>query len=309
MYTTDELADCSGVSKRKIEEWNRDGLLPNCGRPKVPGQTGRGSWVFPETAVDIVRWLAKHRRSIDGPDRLKGWLWLEGYDHVSIDIEQVQAATRIAWSAFQILVPGLPDKPTTPVNDQEETAVLDALDASLTQRLLKQSRGTPAARQLVAAVAGILGVKYYTEKSDTPFTLLRAVQSVVQHSGKLIPIDGLGSDDCIPLNEILTALSIPAAIERQCDIHHARLLWRACNALIELYAEHPHWSRATNVLSTLQQRLYARNPYFVIFALATFGASIAREEDIGPQCRRIIAEAEKRRRSATMPQAHSPAAS
>jgi hypothetical protein len=90
MYTIDALirhaaAEGVSVTRRQIEEWNRDGLLPPATRPSVAGKPGRGPHLFPDPAPAAVLWLAQWRRRIGTPAIARGWLWLEGYDYSGYD--------------------------------------------------------------------------------------------------------------------------------------------------------------------------------------------------------------------------------
>lgn len=311
MYTIGELVTRSGATERQIKEWNRDGLLPESEQYPVPGRPGPGLLRFRDPTLRVVQWLAQHRRSIDGPDRTKVWLWLEGYDHVNISPDQLETAIKAsvgaAWLALHSLIPSLPTDAFTPENEQ----VAD--DICRIAEKYKRGRDSESAQVLERGIAigilSVVGMAAYPEDRDTPFTVFQALESVGDYSANRVPVNGLGPDDCLPLETILAAVSIPDAVERRCDIHYARLLWRTAVSIIELGQGKPSLSPWVNMFSAVRRRLYATDPHWLIFCLSAAGSSIAREEDIGPQCRRIVAQAERLRRAAMVTTAQSTAAS
>jgi hypothetical protein len=95
MYTADELIAHAHkqrikVSTRQIREWTKDGLLPEPTRAALPGQGKAGiPYRYPEPAPPAVVWLGEHRRRIDGVDRTKFWMRVEGLSYVQVDLNQV----------------------------------------------------------------------------------------------------------------------------------------------------------------------------------------------------------------------------
>jgi putative transposase len=133
------------VSARQVQEWHRAGFLPRPIRAKLPGQgRGRAPYRYPEPAPEAVAWLATHRRAIAGEDAVRLWLWVEGFDYVTVDPDAIFAARALAlWRGVQRNLPRLPDLAIAAERDvtaDEPDALLDELDRNVTTPLYEAGR-------------------------------------------------------------------------------------------------------------------------------------------------------------------------
>lgn len=116
MYTPQDLSEHAGscglrVSTRQIEEWNKAGFLPKPERRKIPGQgRGRAPYQYPDPAKDAVVWLGMHRRSIEGANTVRFWMWVEGFQYIDVDVNTF-LRDRVAsdWEGIRVGIPSLPD--------------------------------------------------------------------------------------------------------------------------------------------------------------------------------------------------------
>lgn len=312
MYSVNQLATLSGASNRQIEEWNRAGLLPTPTRPPVPGLHGRGPLRFPDPAPRVVQWLKEHRQSIGNVHHTKLWLWLEGYNCVDVDIEQLQAditATGAAvWISLCGSVPTLPASASTSVGEPTMTAIESDIKQGIVDPITRD-RGTETGRIAGMMVAAAVDARPRPNGTDTPVALLQALMSIQHRSAGHLPVDGINPVDCPALSELLEALCIPATIERGFDIHHARLLWRMICAFVDENANSCDPQPWGKFGQSFRRKAYSIDPHIALFALAAVGSSFARKEDIGTVARRYVGKAEKRRTSTRQTTRNSPATS
>lgn len=309
MYRIEELMDLSGASRRQIEEWNRAGFLPAPERPPQAGLNGRGPYYFPDPAPKVARWLKVYRQSkaVKGSDHTKLWLWLEGCDYLDIDIKQLSAAigasAELVLAAMHSIAPSLPHASDPLLNWD-----LDNLKDDVSHSALEH-RWSGKTEQLVGIViAAAAGAGNVAQEPVSPLAVLRAIESIQDHSGDHIPVNSIGPDDVPSLTEVMVAFSIPAAIQRRFNIHDARLLWQGVNAFIE-HSTNESVSNPWGVFGRyFRRKAFAVDPPLVIFALAVV-ASFVGKEDVGAFARRYVAKAEKRRTSTRTAARHSPAAS
>lgn len=167
VHTIKELRDYAkdrgvSVSRRKVEEWHRAGLLPPASRPPVKGQRGRGPLMFPDPAPDAVVTLGRWRRYMTSDETAKVWLWFEGYDYIPVDIGKVEQSLSTVfltgWTALQQAIPGLPDTPSTKPTERQEEAILDALDQSVMQPMLRNHESIDASVAAAMMGAAVLGL-------------------------------------------------------------------------------------------------------------------------------------------------------
>jgi len=164
MYTIEELisiAESHGVnvSRRQVEEWSRQGLLPPPSRPGVPGRRGRGQKLHPDPAPDVVAWLGRWRRDIEGVDRVKIWLWLEGYDYLDIDPPLILRLWCIdQWADWQKRLPELPALADALVPEMQRDTLLDVFDERVTRPLIAAGCTQDAVQISIWSALATLGV-------------------------------------------------------------------------------------------------------------------------------------------------------
>jgi hypothetical protein len=113
----------------------REGLLPEPTRPAIPDKRRRGSLIFPEEAARVVVSLNHWRHRVSGVESARGYLWLEGYDYLTIDPEaELQTAREQVWNDLRSVAPSLPLAPDTPHDKEQREHILDELDTNVTAR-------------------------------------------------------------------------------------------------------------------------------------------------------------------------------
>jgi hypothetical protein len=151
------------VTARQIEEWHKDGLLPEPVRTKLPEQgRGRPPYQYPEPAPEAVIWLGTHRRFISGSDVTRFWMWMEGFSYVQVEhravvLDQLQRM----WREMQQEVPSLPDIAELAdheITDEQREVVLDEMDANVTAPMLATGRWTEQTVSLASVGAAFLGI-------------------------------------------------------------------------------------------------------------------------------------------------------
>ncbi|PZS02824.1 MAG: hypothetical protein DLM70_09775 [Chloroflexi bacterium] len=292
------------VSERQIVEWCRDGLLPTPSRPSIPGKRGRGPLRFPEPAPDAVAWLGRWRRSIDGIERVKTWLWLEGFDYVSTDGTAIQDALnlwmRAVWTTFQAVFPGLTDTATLPsgedlgINDERRDSILDTLDRIVTAPL-ENSGHQAGLREQTDISTALLGVPVNVENSSAPSALL-ALDALNNHSAVRLPISAILQtlwDRQPSMDDFYDKLGLPALIQGGIDIHHIRRVWQGISAAVEVLASPGVPSEVQNLvpllpfLQEVQRRSFASDPRLITMVLALM-MRVARPGDAERYARRMV---------------------
>jgi hypothetical protein len=179
------------VTARQIEEWHKDGLLPEPVRTKLPGQgRGRAPYQYPEPAPDAVVWLGTHRRFIDGVDATRFWMWMEGFSYVQVDLRAVVLDhLQRVWREVQKEIPSLPDLAAMAdhdLTDAQREAALDEMDANVTQPMLAAERWTDETvsnASFGAAFMGILPPSFLAEtlEDEAPHAAALVVDGATEH--------------------------------------------------------------------------------------------------------------------------------
>ncbi len=144
MYTIDDLValaneDGARLRKRTIRKWKEDGLLPTPTRKAKQGQGRKGvpDW-YPELALAAVIWLGKYRQKNEGVETTKFWMWMEGFDHIELDKDQlVTSLCQQVWSKARTTLPSLPPLDEAHlITPQMQEAILDEFDENYTRPAL-----------------------------------------------------------------------------------------------------------------------------------------------------------------------------
>ena len=172
-YTPKQLTDLAQkagveVTARQIEEWQKDGLLPNPVRTKLPGQgRGRAPYQYPDPSPDAVIWLGSHRRFIRGVSATQFWMWLEGFNYIEVNqAEVVLTCLQDRWAQVQKYMPSLPSLPEVArdgLSPELRDKVLDELDVNGTQPMLDSGQWddrTVAKASLGASALGLYPPEY-----------------------------------------------------------------------------------------------------------------------------------------------------
>jgi hypothetical protein len=126
------------VTSAQFDEWKQHGLLP-VPTPEPNPPRGRPRLLYPERALGLIVWLGTHRRSIEGDDVARFWLWLDGYSHIQLDPALfLLAQIQLAWDELRTAVPSLPDIAHVAqrgMSEDQITAALDEWDTSVTRPL------------------------------------------------------------------------------------------------------------------------------------------------------------------------------
>lgn len=119
------------VSPLQVGEWHRSGLLPDPVPPPGPKKRGRPRLFFAEPTPRVVCSLARWRRLVTGAENARGWLWLEGFEHLGLDPDAEFAAwLRREWAEYRKTFPSLPESPEAPIDHERRETILDEFDAN-----------------------------------------------------------------------------------------------------------------------------------------------------------------------------------
>jgi len=297
MFTTEQLARHAGLSKRKITALHRDGFLPSpVGRPGNQGRRGRGQYLFPDEALDVARWHQARRRSIHGTERVKVWLWMEGYDYVEANVAVRQRDVRErmgqVWQSMRAHVPALPVSPLAPSDDETRNRVLDDIDEAITRPIEKEyGEAISAAYALLGA--GVLDAPVYPVESDTVKTLAAAVERVRNSHANRLSIPALPNDALPSLKNVLEAINLRRGAQQSLDLDYARLLWQALVAITELSKDRPE--PLYRFLRAVRHFLYSMDPHLVLHSLAVMAPVFAKKEEVAPMAQLLVTEWRKRR--------------
>jgi len=305
MYTIDELVEEAigrgvVVTARQIEEWHRDGLLPAPVRTPIPGRRGRGPYRFPSPAPDAVVALGRWRRLVDGSERAKVWLWLEGFDYAGDYTSNVLAGMRALWEEFRGVLPSLP-----PVDDAQgplpREAILDELDRGWTAPLAEHLPWG-ATQGAVAFARALLGLHTAEEwaidderaqadhaeggasvaHADAVRAMI-AVATTLPTSTFEAPIGALPA-----LPTVLAAVSLPQTLAAfDPSLRRTRRLWAGLCRLAELrtdpeLASRPDMRAALEMLRAICHFYYRHDPIAIAQSLAICDAFIP------PEVRRFL---------------------
>ena len=297
MYGVDDLIRIASdanlkVSAVQIGEWHRAGLLPDTVQPPGPRRRGRPRLFFPEPAPRSVCSLARWRRSVNGDENARGWLWLEGFDYIEIDPDKEFAAwLDREWTEYRKTCPPLPETPKTPVDPERREAILEELDANYTKPE-SEKHGIPAEWFAThPALLGLFseeewqkleeyGVGRYDDNSDrsSPNPLLAGVHEAGQYMFGDLPYDR-GEMLAGPANApaLLAAVGLPGLARGSIDWPCARAMWQFVCIATNVYdapelAEQPafhQWRAVGGLLRKVRYHAYSHfEPWFVAAILA-----------------------------------------
>lgn len=161
-YTCAEVAQLAAVSLRQMREWHACGLLPAARRDGSAGQSrGRPSLLLPPLAVSAA-WSLKHiRRYVDGTETALGWLWLEGFDYVPKQPDELLTGflglRQELWERMRSEVPALHGIGEEIPAGTRRGVILDQIDEAWTRDILK-SDAPEIARAKLGLMLSMLGL-------------------------------------------------------------------------------------------------------------------------------------------------------
>lgn len=274
------------VTTRQIGEWHRQGLLPPPA-PQARGKPGRPRLRFADPTPDVAVWLGRYRRTVGSAERARLWLWLEGYDYVGVDPQQLERSLQMGvqtiWSALCTALPGLPPLDAGPPNDDQREVIRDLVDPFVSSPLIEAGRLT-GVTEATAATRAVLGDADDTADDDM-FSYVRRMLRADDHEGHLPEITAvdLPQGANVPMaQQLLDSLSLQRLAQRPIDVHRVRLLWRGLGAVIEMAGMQsdipPTISPLIDVMRTLHRRTYAQNPLVVIVGIAAVSTMFPADE-------------------------------
>jgi len=304
-YTAEDLVEIATearleVSTLQVGEWHRAGLLPDPVQPPGPKRRGRPRLLFPEPTPNAVCGLARWRRFVNGNENARGWLWLEGYDHLDLDPDREFAAwLKQEWAAYRKTCPSLPESPETPIDAERRDQILEELDKNYTKPE-SEKHGVPVEWFAVhPALLGIVQWEEYQgeewqkleelgfeEDDDTsPKPLLAGVYEAGEHIFGELPYsqdEMLAGPSGNP--RWLAAVGLPGLAREPIDWACVRAIWQFVCIVTNIYEipefaerlEFPGWRLLARLLRKFRYHAYSHfEPWYMAAVLATVSKALS----------------------------------
>jgi hypothetical protein len=253
---------------------------------------------------------------VNGNENARGWLWLEGYDHLDLDPDiEFAAWLKREWAEYRKTCPSLPESPETPIDDERREQIFEEFDENYTKPE-SEKHGVPI--EWFAVHPAILGIAQWTEYQGEEWQkleaqgfedesgtsskpLLAGVYEAGQHLFGALPYSKdelLAGPSGSP--EWLAFVGLPGLAREPIDWACVRAMWQFVCIVTNIYeipefAEHvefPGWRQLARWLCRFRFYAYSHfEPWFMATILATVSKALS-----GKMRREIVQSLEQFRR-------------